>query len=131
MSKPRRIGGVALLLSTAVLAPVSTGWSASYSGVVMTVDESAGRIVVGDMGPLLPSGKSDVIRRTIQVTPSTEFAKVKRASGAGPRGWIGEYVETKLPAWGVKSGDFVTVEVKPDGQGAAALKVTLVDTSEP
>jgi hypothetical protein len=131
MSKPRRIGGVALLLSTAVLAPVSTGWGATYSGVVMAVDQSAGRIVVGDMGPLLPSGKSDVIRRTIQVTPSTEFAKVKRANGVGPRGWIGEYIESKLPAWGVKSGDFVTVEVKPEGQGAAALKVTLVDPSEP
>jgi hypothetical protein len=126
MGDSTRIWTLGLLLA-AGLGWASAAWAGSYSGEVMAVDQTAGRIVVGDMGPLLANGKSEITRRTIQVTPSTEFAKVKRATGAGPRGWIGEYVETKLPTWSIKAGDFVTVEV----QGPAAVKVMLIDTSEP
>ena len=47
---------------------------------------------------VLESGRSEVRRYTMQVTSSTEFARVKRASGVAPSGWVGDYVETRLPA---------------------------------
>jgi hypothetical protein len=122
-------------LSLAFLAWASAGWSepehAGYAGDVIAVDKSAGRIVVGDMGPALGDGRGEVIRRNIQVTPSTEFVKVKRASGTAPSGFVGDYVETKLPAWGVKPGEWVAVKVRAEKQGSEALKITVVDTSEP
>jgi hypothetical protein len=62
------------------------------------------------------------------VTPSTEFATVKRAQGTAPSGWIGDYVESTLHAWEVKPGDFVTAEVRRETQGLQALKITVVDT---
>jgi len=50
--------------------------------------------------------------------------------GAGPAGWIGELVEVSLGAWEVKKGDFVTVEIRREGQRLSALKV-VVTSSEP
>jgi hypothetical protein len=123
------------VLSLALLGSAAVGWSrsdhAGYAGAVIDVDKSAGRIVVGDMGPALGDGKGEVIRRNIQVTPSTEFVKVKRASGTAPSGFVGDYVETKLPAWDVKPGEWVAVKVRPEKQSSEALKITVVDTGEP
>lgn len=135
MSKLARICAAGLL-GLAMLPMASTAaWGAaaatSYSGNVLEVDQTAARIVVGDMGPLLDNGKSEITPRSVRVTPSTDFATAKRASGAAPSGWIGDYVETTLAAWEVKPGDFVTVTVRPDQRGSEALKITVVDTSEP
>jgi len=101
------------------------------SGLVMAVDRAAGTIVMGDMGPRLKSGESQVTRSTIRVTPSTEFVRLKRAAGVAPSGWIGDYVETRLAAWDVKPGDWVTIALEQDKQRATATKITVVDTSEP
>ena len=80
---------------------------------------------------VLESGRSEVRRYTMQVTSSTEFARVKRASGVAPSGWVGDYVETRLPAWDVKPGDWVTIAGEGDAQRPRAVKITVVDTSEP
>lgn len=132
MGRRGRIWGAGL--SVALLASTTAGWAASdrvgYAGDVLAVDRSAGRIVVGDMGPLLGNGNSEVTRRSIQVTPATEFVMVTRATGVAPSGWAGDYLETRLPAWDVKPGDFVSVTVKPDPSGPEAVKVTVVDARE-
>ena len=124
-----------LVLMVSILALTAAGATEAkaltYAGLVLSVDMAGGTIVVGDMGPLLSSGKSEVTRRTIQVTPSTGFVRVKRASGIAPSGWEGDYVETKLAAWDVRPGDFVAVTGEGHGQGLKAVKVTVVDTSEP
>jgi len=104
---------------------------ARHAGLVIAVDKAAGTLVVGDMGPLLSGGKSTVTRFTVHVTPSTEFVRVKRASSVAPNGWLGDYVETKLPPWDVKPGDFVAIMSDGDGQRRRAVKITVVDTSEP
>ncbi len=120
-------------LSFALLASASIAWGApnttDYAGDVLNVDKATGRIVVGDMGPLLDDGTSKITRRSIRVTPSTEFATVKRASGAAPSGWIGDYVETTLPEWEVKPGDFVAIKVRIQEGGSEAVKITVVNTS--
>ena len=115
------------------LASASVGWSAPetihVAGNVLAVDASLGKIVVGDVGPLLADGQSEVTRRSIRVTTFTEFTRVTRADGVAPSGWIGDYVATRLPRWGVKPGDFVAVTVRPERSGSEALEITVVDTS--
>ncbi len=124
-----------LMLMVSILALTAAGATEAKAltcaGLVLAVDRVGGTIVVGDMGPLLSSGKSEVTRRTIQVTPSTEFVRVKRASGVAPSGWDGDYVETRLAAWDVKPGDFVAVTSEGHGQSLKAVKVTVVDPSKP
>jgi hypothetical protein len=105
--------------------------TARHSGEVVSVDKAAGAIVVADMGPMLKSGTSELPRYTMQVTPSTAFVRVKRASGVAPSGWLGDYVETRLPAWDVKPGDWVTVAAEGDARRLRAVTITVVDTSEP
>jgi hypothetical protein len=72
----------AAILGLALLAPTSVGRSASstvdYAGNVLAVDATTGRIAVGDMGPLLDDGRSDITRRSILVTSATEFTKRMR-----------------------------------------------------
>lgn len=134
MSKRGRIwaGG---LLSLQLLALAGPGRAEAvttiYSGIVLSVDQAAGKIVLGDMGPMLQNGKSEIVRRSIQVTPSTVFVRVKRAAGAAPSGWVGDYVETKVPAMDIKPGDWLTVAVEGEKQRWTAVKLTVVDTSEP
>ncbi len=118
-----------------LLALAASGWSLGasvrHAGVVVSLDKAAGTIVVGDMGPMLQSGKSELTHYTIRVTPSTEFVRVKRASGVAPSGWIGDYVETRLPAWDVKPGDWITIAGEGAAQRVTAVRITVVDISEP
>ena len=67
----------------------------------------------------------------MQVTPSTEFVRVERASGAAPSGWVGDYVGIRLPAWDVEPGDRVTIAGEGDAQRPRAGTITVVDTREP
>ena len=127
-------GSTLWLLSLGLIAAPGAGQAAvaatRYSGVVLSVDQAAGRIVLGDMGPVLKNGKSEIARRSIQVMPSTAVVRVKRAAGVAPSGWIGDYVEDKLAATDIKPGDWVTASVESDKQRLTAVKVTVVDTSE-
>jgi len=119
-------------LGFALLTSVSSGWGApltrDYAGEILAVDRTAGTIVIGDMGPLLDDGQSKIARRSIRVTSSTEFAEVRRIDAVAPSGWVGDYVESRIPAWDVKPGDFVAVTVG-EQEGPAAVKITVVDTS--
>jgi hypothetical protein len=114
----------------AFLGIAAAGWAAPESpgvaGEVLAVDRATGRIVVGDTGPRLPSGDSEVLRRSIRVTPATEFVVVSRAVGAAPTGWTGDYVERSLAPWDVKPGEFVSVSIREGDAGPQALKVTVV-----
>ena len=128
----RWTGRVFVLALVALAAPA---WAGSpeviNSGTVLAVDKAAGTIVLEGLGPWqMKDGKTIVNRQSFAVTPSTKFSQVKRAAGAAPSGWIGDYVEAPLPVWQVKQGDFVTVSVKGDKR-PTALKITVVDTREP
>jgi len=118
-------------IGLAFLGIAVAGWAAPGSpgvaGQVLAVDRAAGRIVVGDTGPRLPSGDSEVMRRSIRVTPATEFVEVSRAVGAAPTGWTGDYVERALAPWNVRPGEFVSVSIREGGGGPEALKVTVVE----
>jgi FtsP/CotA-like multicopper oxidase with cupredoxin domain len=123
----------ALVLVLGSLAWISAGRSAPettrVAGNVLAVDASQGSIVVGDMGPLLDDGRSQITRRTIRVTSATTFTEVARTNGVTPNGWVGGYVATMVSAKRVKPGDFVAVTVRPGPHGSEAVEVTVVDTS--
>jgi hypothetical protein len=121
------------VLGLALLGSASVGWSepstVGYAGNVLAVDPASGSIVVGDMGPLLADGHSDITRRSIRVTPSTELAKVVRAPGIAPSGWIGDYVARDMAPSELKLGDFVAVTATHENDSPQALKITVVEIS--
>lgn len=102
----------------------SDGPERKYSGTVVAVDRSAGAIVVEGMGPWrIKDGVTQVERRPIGVTPSTEFVSVKRARGPAPSGWVGDFIERGLPGWQVKPGDWVTAIVRTDDTRPTAVRI--------
>jgi hypothetical protein len=116
----------------AIAAPVP-GWTgeAKYSGTVVAVDRAAGTIVVEGMGPWrVKDGVAQLERRTILVAPSTELIRLKRATGDAPSGWSGDFVESVLPEWQVKPGDWVTVAFKRDGTRMTAIRIDVADPGE-
>ncbi len=134
MNRLRRFWAAGRLALSAVMPGGAGGPEAattSYSGIVLSVDQATGTIVLGEAGSRLKNGKSAITRRSFQVTPSTTFVRVKRAAGAAPTGWTGDYVETKPAAADIKPGEWVTVAVEGGKQRRTAVKVTVVGTSEP
>jgi hypothetical protein len=127
--------GIAALLAVSLAAPAVAGRGEAaerrYSGAVAMVDRAAGTIVVEGMGPWrVKDGVTQVERRTIAVTASTALMGIKRASGVAPSGWMGDYVESALPAWQVKPGDWVTVILEPDGGRPTASRIDVVEPGE-
>lgn len=123
------------LLAAAMVAPAlvrpSEAGEARYSGTVAVVDRTAETIVVEGMGPWqVKEGVTQVERRTIAVPPSTGLVAIKRASGVAPSGWTGDYVESALPAWQVKPGDWVTVILEPGAGRPTARRIDVLDSLE-
>jgi hypothetical protein len=126
-----RIVGAALLLAGWALPGWGAG-TAAFSGTVTAVDRAGSVIELGEIGPWrVKEGKTEITRRQIAVSASTEFARVKRAADGAPSGWIGDFVESRLPAWDVKVGDFVTVTVAREGERLTAVKIMVVEPSGP
>lgn len=125
-----------MLAFVAVGAWAGPTWSAGqegrYSGTVVEVDPSAGVIVVEGMGPWqIKEGVTQVERRTVGVTSATAFVRVKRASGPAPSGWVGDFVESGLPAWRVKPGEWVTAITTPGDKKLTAIRIYVWEPSEP
>ena len=135
MRTPRsvRVAAATVMVIAALAIPGlgSDAGQAKYSGTVVAVDRAAGTIVVEGMGPWrIKDGVTQLQRRTIGVVPSTEFVRLKRATGAAPSGWAGDFVESALPEWQVKPGDWVTVTAKADGARMTAARIDIGDPSE-
>ncbi|HAM59162.1 MAG TPA: hypothetical protein DCQ64_28620 [Candidatus Rokubacteria bacterium] len=105
---------------------VATAGASDHSGTVVSVDATAGTLVIGELGPWqVREGKTLITERTITVAPSTRFVAVTRSREAGPSGWVGELVEVPLDPWAVRQGDFVTVRAGRADRGLLAEKVTV------
>jgi len=131
----RRSAVLAIVAIVAIVAwPIPTwgaGQESKYSGTVVAVDGTAGAVVVEGMGRWrIKEGVTQVERRTIGVTSACEFVSVKRASGPAPSGWVGDFVESGLPGWQVKPGDWITAIVKADGKRATAIRIYVWEPSE-
>ena len=122
-----------MLAIAATPIPGSSGdvGEARYSGTVVAVDRAAGTIVVEGMGPWrVKDGVTQLERRTIVVAPSTELVRLRRATGEAPSGFSGDFVESALPEWQVKPGDWVTVAVKVAGARMTAVRIDVADPGE-
>ena len=121
---------VALLVVLAL--PLWAGETTNISGTIVALNKEAGTIVVGEVGPWrVKEGATEITPRTVAVTAGTEFKQVRRAEGAGPTGWVGEFVEVAIGRWELKKGDFVTVQVRHEEQRLTALKVAVSAVVEP
>lgn len=134
MNRARRIW-TAAATALALAALVSPGFGddreRKYSGTVVAVDQAAGTIVVEGMGPWrVKDGVTQLERRTIGIKPSTEFVRLKRATGPAPSGWVGDFVESAVPERQVKPGEWVTVTVKAEDKRPTAVRVDVWEPSE-
>lgn len=123
------------IFSLTVVASAVPGWSGAregrYPGTVVAVDQAVGTIVVEGMGPWrVKEGATQFERRTFAVTHATEFVRLERASGTAPSGWTRDFVESALPAWDVKPGDWVIVTLEPDGKRPTAVKIDVWEPLE-
>lgn len=133
----KRASGVwiaALAVLTVVASAVpgrSDARDANYSGKLVAADQAAGTIVVEGMGPWqVKEGVTQVERRTIGVVASTEFVRLERATGPASSGWVGDFVESALPRWQVKPGDWVIVTMKPDDRRPMAVRIAVWEPRE-
>jgi hypothetical protein len=127
--KQRQTIPMAALVAAVLVASVLPVWAetATHSGTIAAIDRTAGSFVLDEIGPWrVKGGETEITRRPIAVTSTTEFKLAKRTPGAGPTGWVGEFVEAGLTASELKSGDFVTVKVKHEGRRLTALQATVV-----
>ena len=130
----RRRVCVAIATVLAIGVSAIPGWSsdagqAKYSGTVVAANRTAGTIVVEGMGPWrIKDGVTQLERRTVGVAPAAEFVRIERVTGAAPSGWAGDFIESALPMWQVKAGDWVTVAGKRDGGRMTAIRI---DVGEP
>jgi hypothetical protein len=108
--------------------PAVTG----HSGTVTAVDRAAGTITIEEIGPWrVEGGQTVVTPLTVRADESTSWMRARRATGAGPSGWEGEFVEAPQGAWEVKPGDYVTVEVSREGKRRVAVRVTVAELATP
>ncbi len=83
------------------------------------------------MAAFTPIAFNTGLKGGVQVKPFTAFVRVTRAAGVAPSGWLGDYVEAVVSAADVKPGQWVTVAVEGGTRGLTAVKVIVLDTSEP
>ena len=119
----------AIAISTALVVPVlpATAETTSHSGTIGAVDRAVGTIVLDEIGPWrVKGGATEITRRTITVTATTEFKLAERVRATGRGGGFWEFVEVALRPEELKTGDFVTVKVAHEGWRLTAVTVTLV-----
>jgi hypothetical protein len=98
-----------------------------HSGSIVAVDEAAGTIVLGEIGPWqVRDGETVVTYLEIAVTPATAFAIVSRAEEE-TEGFLGEFVETPIEPWALYETDYVTIDCLHEGRRLVALKITVTD----
>ena len=113
-----------------LLSLAGPGWAQGagtrHSGTVTAVDRAAGTITIEAIGPWrVKDGRTVVTHFTVKPDGSTAWTRARRAAGAGPSGWDGEFIEAPQDAWGVKPGEYATVELQRAGKRQVATRVTV------
>jgi hypothetical protein len=100
-----------------------------HSGRILAIDSARGQLVIEEVGPWqVRDGVTQMIRRTIMVTPTTQIAIMMRANPAG--GFAGDFIEGRLDADDLEIGDFVTAECRRQGSRLVAVKIVVADATE-
>jgi hypothetical protein len=120
----------ALVGLLALTASAGAPETVTHSGKIVAISDGAGTFVLAEVGPWqLRAGETVVTRRTITLTPATQFVMVGRGDDA-PSGFPGDFVEVVLGDDAVYLYDYVNVECRHEGKKLLALKITVVDQTE-
>jgi hypothetical protein len=130
MMVPRLVAcSLAMLLMGAGAQAASGADLVKHSGRILVLDPAHGQLVLEEVGPWqVRDGVTQVIRRTIALTPQTVIAIVLRANPPG--GYPGEFIEGRLEPGDLDPGDFVTVECRSEGRRLVATRIVVADTTE-
>jgi len=120
------VSAVGLLLLILAMPGAGQAAATRHSGTVVAVDRDAGTIVIEELGPWRVRGGQTVITRfTVKLDKPAWWTRARRATGAGPLGWEGEFIEVPQDAWGLRPGEYATIELTGAGKGQAARRVTV------
>ena len=120
-----------VLLGLAAPGPAEAA-ATRHSGTVVAVDRDAGTIVIEEIGPWrVKDGQTVITRFTVKAGESTAWTRARRATGAGPSGWDGEFIEVPQDAWELKRGEYATIELEGAGKGQVATRVTVSELDTP
>lgn len=100
-----------------------------YSGRIVVIDITRGRLIIDEIGRQVPGRFAEVIRRTIVLTPTTDYLIALRANPLG--GFPGDFIAGQLESDDMEVGDLVTADCLRDGSRLIARTVTLVETARP
>lgn len=125
-------GWKACVIGVVLAGFVAPSWAqpalTGHSGTVTAVDRTAGTVSIEEIGPWrVEAGQTVVTPLTVRADGSTSWMRARRATGAGPSGWHGEYVEAPQAAWEVNPGDYVTIQLPREGKRRVAVRVTVAE----
>jgi hypothetical protein len=122
----RTVSTVGLVLLSLAGPGWAQGTATRHSGTVAAVDRAAGTITIEAIGPWrVKDGQTVITRFTVKPDGSTVWTRARRAAGAGSSGWDGEFIEVPQDAWGLKPGEYATVELQRVGKRQVAARVTV------
>jgi hypothetical protein len=120
---------IVALLSIAT-RPAEATADVKHSGTILAVDRQSGVLTLAEVGPWrVVDGTTQVTRRTIKLTPSTQYSVFMRVNAPGQFG--GDFIEVPLEVTDLSVGDFVTVDCVTQHGQLIALRVSMADPGEP
>ena len=111
---------VFLMTSPAVAANM-----AKYSGSIVAVNPAKHTVTLEEVGPWT-SQHSTLVKRSVEIGPSTRFELGTRAKATGADGWNGGFTESSLDPSAVRPGDYATVTIERAGLQRNAVSVQIV-----
>jgi len=98
---------------------------ARYSGSIVAVNPAKHTVTLEEVGPWT-SQHSTLVKRSVEIGPSTRFELVTRAKATGADGWNGGFTESSLDPSAVRPGDYATVTIERAGHQRNAVSVQIV-----
>lgn len=108
------VGAIALATTAPAAAPVR------HSGLVVSVDHAAGRLVLSELGRA-----STLARRVVTLTEATRVVRWVRVPDA-PSGFTNDFVEVVVDTDEIRPGVFVTVEALRAGGRLVATRIAVI-----
>jgi hypothetical protein len=116
-----------ILLVAGGQSGAATAEVVKHSGTIVEIDAHGAQLVLEEVGPWrVRDGVTQVIRRTIALTPATDVVIAVRVNPPG--GYAGDFVEGPLAMFALEPGDVITVDCRREGPRLVAVKITTTST---
>lgn len=116
-----------VLALVVLLVPVASqaGVQSRHSGTIVGLAAEARTVTLQEMGPWT-GGHRGLVKRSIEVTPSTRIKVAARAPALRHGEWAGEFEESSLTRSDLHPGDYATVVTEMRGGHLVARSITVV-----